>query len=127
MREGQHKRRTNPVVMGCMLPVLAWLAFSAVALTSGGIERMTDRAVVLLPERLVEAMAAVMFNFVLWGWAPYLLLWGLAVAASKGAKALDRCGRATTGDVAGAGQPSGLRQPDALPAWEAPGGGLPPA
>ena len=97
MKEGQHKRRTDPVVMGCMLPVLVWLAFSAVALTSGGIERMTDGAVVLLPERVVEAMAAVVFNFVLWGWAPYLLLWGLAVAASKRAEALDRCGESDDG------------------------------
>ncbi len=97
MKEGQHKRRTNPVVMGCMLPVLVWLAFCAVAWASDGIERVSDGAVVLLPERVVEAMAAVMFNFVLWGWAPYLLLWGLAVAASKGAKAPDQCGESDDG------------------------------
>ena len=92
MKEGQHKRRTNPVVMGCMLPVLVWLACCAVAWASNGIERVSDGAVVLLPERVVEAMAAVALNFALWGWAPYLLLWGLAVAASKGAKAPDPAG-----------------------------------
>ena len=37
-------------------------------------------------------MAAVALNFALWGWAPYLLLWGLAVAASKGAKAPNQAG-----------------------------------
>ena len=92
MREGQRKRRTNPVVMGCMLPVLVWLACCAVAWASKGIERVSDGAVVLLPERVVEAMAAVVLNFALWGWAPYLLLWGLAVAASKGAKAPNQAG-----------------------------------
>ena len=97
MKEAQHKRRTDPVVMGCMLPVLVWLACCAVAWASKGIERVSDGAVVLLPERVVEAMAAVVFNFVIWGWAPYLLLWGLAVAASKRAEALDRCGESDDG------------------------------
>ena len=92
MREGQRKRRTNPVVMGCMLPVLVWLALCAIAWASAGIARVSDGAVVLLPERVVEAIPAVALNFAPWGWAPDLLLWGLAVAASKGAKAPDRCG-----------------------------------
>ncbi len=84
------KRRTHPMLVGCMLPFMVWAGFIAIAWTSEGLKSLTDGAVVLLPDKAVEFMGSFLLNFFLWAWVPYLLLWSVGVAAVRGKRALDR-------------------------------------
>ncbi len=84
------KRRTHPMLVGCMLPFMVWAGFIAIAWTSEGVKSLTDGAVVLLPDKAVEFMGSFLLNFFLWAWVPYLLLWSVGVAAVRGKRALDR-------------------------------------
>ncbi len=87
------KRRTHPMLVGCMLPVMAWAGFIAIAWTSKGLKSLTDGAVVLLPDKAGELMGGLLFNFFLWAWVPYLLLWRVGVAAAHPKGRSSRRGR----------------------------------
>ena len=86
------KRGTHPMLVGCMLPFMVWAGLIAIAWTSEGVKSLTGGAVVLLPDKAGEFMGGLLFNFFLWAWVPYLLLWSVGVAAVRGKRALDRAG-----------------------------------
>lgn len=87
------KRGTHPMLVGCMLPFMVWAGFIAIAWTSEGVKSLTDGAVVLLPDKAGEFMGGLLFNFFLWAWMPYLLLWSVGVAAANAMGRSSRRGR----------------------------------
>lgn len=87
------KRGTHPMLVGCMLPFMVWAGLIAIAWTSEGVEFLTGGAVVLLPDKAGEFMGGLLFNFFLWAWMPYLLLWSVGVAAANAMGRSSRRGR----------------------------------
>jgi len=65
----------------------------AIAWTSEGVKSLTGGAVVLLPDKAGEFMGGLLFNFFLWAWVPYLLLWSVGVAAANAMGRSSRRGR----------------------------------
>ena len=87
------KRGTHPMLVGCMLPFMVWAGLTAIAWTSEGVKSLTGGAVVLLPDKAGEFMGGLLFNFFLWAWMPYLLLWSVGVAAANAMGRSSRRGR----------------------------------